>query len=481
MLQSAEITMRPFSIRFFLTIVGPTLLLFSIFGSLESFAFQDQSKLSRVTANTRPNVVFIVSDDQAWTDYGFMGHPIIQTPRLDELASRSAFFPRGYVPTALCRPSLATIVSGLYAHQHRIIGNDPSVAEIDPQSASYSQRRESMIASFDSVPTLPKLLSEQGYKSHQSGKWWEGSFRRGGFTHGMTRGFPDAGGRHGDDGLVIGRQGMQPIADFLNANAQSGDPFLLWYAPFLPHSPHDPPARLLEKYRDKAKSLHVAKYFAMCEWFDETCGQLIDLLRATGQMENTLIVYVGDNGWIQDPDTPNFAPRSKQSPYEGGVRQPILISWPDRIVPGKREDLISSIDLLPTVLDAAGVQPPISLPGYNLMPHLRNNTKIARDRIYGEGFDHDVISQEQVDETLLYRWVIEGRWKLILTYDGRVGRYASTHPRTELRPQLFDLEEDPHELQNVAGLHPELVTKLALGIRQWWPVHRRKVIEQWTD
>ena len=75
----------------------------------------------------RPNIVFIISDDHAWTDYGFMGHPHIETPNLDKLASRSAVFTRGYVPTALCRPSLATLATGLYAHQHEISGNDPAL------------------------------------------------------------------------------------------------------------------------------------------------------------------------------------------------------------------------------------------------------------------------------------------------------------------------------------------------------------------
>ncbi len=80
-------------------------------------------------ADTPPNVVFLISDDLCWTDYGFMGHPQVETPHLDRLAARSAlFFPRGYVPTALCRPALATFTNGLYAHQHGVIGNDPSAA-----------------------------------------------------------------------------------------------------------------------------------------------------------------------------------------------------------------------------------------------------------------------------------------------------------------------------------------------------------------
>ena len=80
----------------------------------------------RAAAATPPNIVFIISDDHGWTDYGFMGHPQIETPHLDKLAARSAAFPRGYVPTALCRPSLATFLNGLYAHQNLITGNDPA-------------------------------------------------------------------------------------------------------------------------------------------------------------------------------------------------------------------------------------------------------------------------------------------------------------------------------------------------------------------
>ena len=99
----------------------------------------------------------------------------------------------------------------------------------------------------------------------------------GGFTAGMTHGDPAKGGRHGDEGLKIGRQGLQPIYDFLEAN--KGKPFFLWYAPMLPHQPHNPPERLLAKYRDKTDSLFVAKYWAMCEWWDETCGELLGLSR----------------------------------------------------------------------------------------------------------------------------------------------------------------------------------------------------------
>jgi len=427
-----------------------------------------------------PNVVFILSDDQAWTDYGFMGHPLIKTPHLDRLAARSAVFPRGYVPTALCRPSLATLITGHYAHQHGITGNDPSHTLAPPASPAYADLRAQLIAHIDRQPTLPKWLAQRGYLSHQSGKWWEGNFSRGGFTHGMTRGFPARDGRHGDDGLAIGRQGLQPIFDFVDLAVEQDRPFYLWYAPFLPHTPHNPPQRLLDKYLKLVESPFVAKYYAMCEWFDETCGELLQRIEDKGLRENTLVVYIGDNGWIQSPDSANYAPRSKQSANEGGIRQPLMLSWPGVIEPRRHDDLVSGIDVVPTILGAAGVQVPDTLPGRNLLPLVRDGQPLDRDILFGETFAHDIADLSDPEASLIYRWAIRGRWKLLLTYDGQLGRYASSHPRTERRPQLFDLIADPHEEVNLAASNPAEVAELAAEIDRWWPVRKRQVITTWV-
>ena len=432
------------------------------------------------TETPTPNIVMIVSDDQAWTDYGFMGHNAIQTPHLDTLSEQGVLFERGYVPTALCRPSLMTLVTGHYAHRHGVCGNDPSVKDAPKDSPAYNQRRAQLISYIDRFDTLPERLAERGYVSHQSGKWWEGNYKRGGFTDGMTRGFPEKGGRHGDDGLTIGREGLKPIADFIDGAMEVKKPFFLWYAPFLPHSPHTPPDRILNKYEKDGRPLPVAQYFAMCEWFDETCGELVDLIDQRGIRDNTLIVYVTDNGWIQNPEVPNrYAPRSKQTSYEGGIRTPIIVSWPGQLKPARREELVSSIDLFPTILAAAGARIPEDRPGLNLWPNLRNGTPIGRDAIFGEGFAHDIADVENPEASLLYRWCIEGKWKLLLTYDGVVSRYQTTHPRTEKRPQLFNLEKDPHETANVAREHPEVVARLAKRIADWYPVKQRKVMERY--
>lgn len=433
---------------------------------------------STAVAADSPNIVLILSDDQAWTDYGFMGHPDIQTPHLDALASESVVFPRGYVPTALCRPSLVTLITGHYASTHGVTGNDPSPKYAQPGSELYNQRRAALIARLDRFDTVPELLAERGYLSHQSGKWWEGSFQHGGFTHGMTRGFPQPGGRHGDDGLKIGRQGMEPVTSFVDDAVEQDKPFFLWYAPFMPHTPHNPPERILKKYRTDDRPISIARYYAMCDWFDETCGQLIDHLEARNVRDNTLIVYVTDNGWIQNPAGKGYAPRSKQTPYEGGIRTPIMFSWPKHLKPAQREELVSSIDIVPTMLAAGGARIPEDLPGLNLLSHLQTGKDIDRDAVFGESFAHDIADVNDPEASLLFRWCIEGRWKLLLTYDGEVNRYKSTHPRTEKRPQLFDLIADPAETKNLAGEHPEVVARLVEKIDSWYPVKKRKAIKK---
>lgn len=430
-----------------------------------NFLVQPTMVAAAEEANSRPNVVMIISDDQAYGDYSFMGHPAIETPNLDRLAAESLTFTRGYVPDSLCRPSLATIISGLYPHQHGIVGNDPPRPESIPKAArqghmhpDYLPVRAAYIDKIDKIETLADMLSPLGYKSHQSGKWWEGNFKRGGFTAGMTHGDFSRGGRHGDEGLSIGRQGLKPIEDFLDSAQRDSSPFFLWYAPFLPHTPHTPPERLLKKYTAKTDSLPIAKYWAMCEWFDETCGQLVSELEQRGLRENTIIVYVTDNGWINDPTASRYAPRSKRSPNEGGIRTPIMVNWPGKIEPKMdREHLASSIDLVPTIRAAVGLPELESLPGINLADAKEVE---GRKAIYGEIFEHDIVDMEDEVASLMYRWVIDGNWKLIQPYTKRL-------PNEQ--PELYQLSEDPNENNNLAGSNPEKVKQLQAMLNNWWP------------
>jgi len=400
-----------------------------------------------------PNVVMIIGDDQAWGDFGFMGHPVIQTPSLDRLASQSLLFTRGYVPSSLCRPSLATLVTGLYPHQHKITSNDPPLGI---PRADFLEQRQQMIDNIDRVPTLPRLLAQKGYASFQSGKWWEGNHRRGGFTSGMTHGDPARGGRHGDQGLKIGREGLEPVFRFIDA---AGDrPFFVWYAPFLPHSPHTPPKALLEKYADKTDSIHVARYWAMCEWFDQTCGQLLAHLDEKGLAEDTLVLFVTDNGWIQRRDSGRYAPRSKRSQYDGGVRTPIMVRWPKRVRAGvDRQTPVVSIDFAPTILSACGLNPTADMQGVDL---LDQEALAKRDAIFGEIFKHNAVDIDDPASSLLYRWCIAGRSKLILPHGANL-------PDAEV--ELYDLSADPHEKTNLGADRPDDVKPLRTKIDAWWP------------
>lgn len=409
-----------------------------------------------------PNVVMIIGDDQAWTDYSFMGHKTIRTPNLDKLASESLLYTHGYVPSSLCRPSLASMITGLYPHQNKITSNDPPLpagkklgqAARDP---AYLKQRQQMAAYIEKVPTLPRLLGERGYVSLQTGKWWEGNACRcGGFTEAMTHGDPTKGGRHGDEGLKIGREGLRPVFDFLDEAKKDGKPFYLWYAPMMPHSPHNPPEQFLAKYRDKTPSIHVARYWAMCDWFDSTVGELLAKLDKNGQAVNTIVVYLHDNGWIQEPDSPAYAPKSKRSQYDGGLRTPIMIRWLGKVKPGVSERLAMSIDLAPTLLTAIGAKPTDAMPGINL---LDAKAVAARPAIFGEIFEHNAVDIDSPSANLMYRWVVEGNWKLIVPHEPNVKGGKA---------ELYDLSKDPTETNNLAAKHPDRVAELKKKLDTWW-------------
>jgi arylsulfatase A-like enzyme len=416
----------------------------------------------------RPNVVLIISDDQGWTDYGFLGHPALRTPNLDRLARRSLVFPRGYVVAPLCRPSLASMATGLYPHQHGVCAND-----VNPAKRAESDRP--VQAAFQRTPSMIRILVDQGYLAFQSGKWWEGSWKAGGFTAGMTHGDPARGGRHGDVGLKIGRDGMKPVTEFIDDAVSRQRPFFVWYAPFLPHTPHNPPAEILGRNQKPGRAANVARYYAMCEWFDATCGKLLAHLDARDLRRDTIVVYVCDNGWVpvdrsaDNPEGwwPDFAPRSKGSPFEMGIRTPIMISWPGRVQAASSQDLASSVDLMPTVLQACGIEPPAALPGVNL---LDAEARGARGAIFGAAYAIHNMNPGDPASTLQYRWCIQGEWKLLLRSHGEdTTRYRTIHEWDRIPVRLYHLKLDPREEHNRADDQGDLVRRLTERIEATIP------------
>lgn len=411
-----------------------------------------------------PNIVLIVSDDHGWRDYGFMGHPQVKTPALDRLAAESLTFPRGYSPTPLCSPSLMSIITGRYAHQHLITSNDPPAPVGGKQGnwrdhPQYIAQWEEMRRLSRQTAALPQLLQSKGYLSLQTGKWWMGNYRGAGFTDGMSHGDKSKGGRHGDEGLEIGREGMSPIYDFIGKARQQQRPFLVWYAPMLPHSPHTAPSRLIDKYRSVAPSLEHARYWASIEWFDETIGELLGHLDAKGLSDNTIVIYVTDNGWIQSAKGDSISLRSKRTPYDAGIRTPIMVRWPGHVKPARLESYASSLDIVPTVLAATGSAVPGDMPGLNL---LDRRAVSARRTLYGENFTHDAVDIRRPSTSLLSRWMIDDGWKLILPVPGV---NAEDVPD---RPLLYRISEDPDEERDLAAREPARLERMRKRLDAWW-------------
>lgn len=395
-----------------------------------------------------PNVVMILSDDQGYANYSFMGHAMIDTPRIDRLASQSLVFERGYVTTAVCCPSLATILTGMYPHQHRTTGNDPVAGT----------SRRPWIDYFRTLPQLPKLLAENGYLTLQTGKYW--------FTDPKMSGFTDSMGetlRHGSPySLSIGRETMQPIYDFIQKARDQSKPFMVWYAPFLPHTPHTPPQRLEEKYVAMGAG-GQSKYYAMCEWFDETCGQLLDHLDEKGLSNNTIIFYICDNGWG------SLGKGSvKASPYELAVRTPIMIKWPNHVQAQiNKENLASNLDLAPTILAACGIKIPDNMEGIDLLNH---DAVAKRKNLFLESFTLDMLDVNDPVAALRARSLVSKDWKLTVWHKPspllEIKGWQMPEPKEKV--ELFHIKDDPMERNNLASRNPEKAAEFRKILDAWW-------------
>jgi uncharacterized sulfatase len=404
--------------------------------------------------NAKPNVILILSDDQGFTDYGFMGHKIVKTPNIDRMASQSMLYTRGYV-MPVCSPSLAILLTGKMPHVNGITGNDLSKKTTGAEKPKGPGDRSPLAHQLlGNSMILPEALTANGYLTFQSGKLWNVTATEVGFTTGMT----NKEGRHGGDGLDIGRKTMKPMFDFMD-NAQSQKkPFFVWYAPMLPHQPHNPPQELLAHYQGKWLSVKAATYYAMVEWFDQTCGQLDDYLTKNKLADNTVIIYMADNGW--DAEEGN---RAKLSPYELGIRTPMFVRWPKKVKPMRDEETLASIiDFVPTVLNACGMKVPSDLPGIDLT---NRQAITARKSVFVESYTHDIAALGQPEKSLVARVVINGWSKLLIPGQVNLDKTFSSSPSAI---ELFDLKSDPMEKNDLSAKNPEEVTRLkALQNAQW--------------
>ncbi len=444
--------------------------------------------------NDPPNIILIIADDQCYTDFGFMGNESVHTPHLDQLAQNGIVFENGYLPSSVCRPSLVTLLTGQYPHEHGVHFNHGP-----PGNSGYSRLRSSNeykrvrsqeFGLIEQAPSLPRLLQKTGYRSLQTGKFWEGHFRNAGFTHGMTtfEAPPESqtfGGvrtlangervahGNGDVGLQIGRKSMDPIFDFIGEAEKADSSWFVWYAPYLPHQPHDSPQRFYDLAATRpGVEDHELPYFASIAEFDATVGALMEKLESQGLLDTTVIIFASDNGWSPSTTREKKRPeefkkndRSKRAPFDEGVRSPFLIHWPARLSAERHSNLVSSVDIVPTILNLANVEAPAAISGQSWLPQILNGEEPKTERaVFGEIYPGDASDLGDPRKDLAYRFVRKGAFKLILP-EGK-----TPWQRYVLKPVLFNVETDPGETVDLIDT-PEgkaIAAELKQLILHWW-------------
>ncbi|MFY0607092.1 MAG: sulfatase-like hydrolase/transferase [Cyclobacteriaceae bacterium] len=438
---------------------------------------KDTSAKQPKLATQSPNIVLIVADDLGYPYAGFMGDTIVKTPHLDRLAEMGTVFTQGMVTESHCAPSLRTLITGLHAEefdlQQAIFKEENRASQTANLSSEDSLiwEREYEWKSMSFFQTLPKYLREKNYTSFQGGKWWEYNYQNGGFTEGMSTGWSneDRGKKDffyklmGNEGLKLGRVTNQPVYDFVDK--QKDNPFFVWYAPDLPHYPLNAAERYYNIYANEDLTESAKRYYANITWFDDNIGELMSYFEKKGLMENTLFIYVNDNGWDQEPNAEyrhdslrwhNGGPKGKGSYYDLTFRTPIIFTWKGTLPSAQvKNELISSMDVLPTILDYVAIQKPDHLRGRSYRPNIEQGSAEGREMIFGK------ITQlfDPNDKTFMGK-AAEGYWV-------RTPKYHYVWDLTNKKELLFDMEDDPKNDQNIAAENSELTVYYQQEIEKW--------------
>jgi len=442
--------------------------------SLLPFALCIFGGIATAAEPTKPNIVLLLTDDHPWNEYGFMGSKVAHTPNIDRLAAQSLRFPQGYVTAPVCRPSLGTLLTGRYPHETGIVFNKSPRAADDNNAAH-------LITKW---PTLPGLLQRAGYASLQTGKHWEADYKTAGFTEG-TSAYTPQGKRNSFNGTVtkseIGRDTMQPIHDFVDKHSAADTPFFLWYGVYLPHAPTDAPQKYRDLFAGKGLKDYEIAYHANIAWLDDTIGDLIGYLDRKGLTQNTVFLLVSDNGMTIHPDPWWGGPGGKTSVAEMGLRSPILVRWDAKITPGEYTAPVSSIDVVPTLLAAAGIDySDAKLPGLDLVALAQKGAPAPPRPVFAENANPNPTVVTTPEKGVLHRVVRFGDHKLISPENtDNHGALTQGWPKpavkapdlfTDLR--LFNVVTDPQEKTNLANdpAHAAKRDELIALLNQWWPL-----------
>ncbi|SFB53535.1 arylsulfatase [Algoriphagus aquimarinus] len=411
---------------------------------------------SEVFAQQKPNVIFVITDDQGMGDLGSMGNKIIKTPNLDAFHEDAVRFTNYHVSTT-CAPSRGAIMTGRYTNRLNVFHT------ISGRSLLYE----------DEV-ILPQIFAQNGYTNGMFGKWHLGDnypFRP------EDRGFHEVV-RHGGGGIAQGPdywdndyfddtywhngelekyEGyctdvfFNEAMDFIEENKEK--PFFAYIATNAPHGPLNVPEEYYNLYKDLSEEElpdNFKRFYGMITNIDDNFKRLQQKLEELNLTDNTILIFTTDNGTAGGNKIYDGGLRgSKGSVYEGGHRVPLFIRWPDgQLTGGKDIDkLVAHYDLLPTFVDLLGFDfsPVKPLDGTSLKPLLTNSAKSWPNRVL-------YVDTQRLQNLNKYKdySVMDDRWRLV---NGK---------------ELYDMENDKIQSKNVIAQNPLVAEKLALGYEKWW-------------
>jgi arylsulfatase A-like enzyme len=417
---------------------------------------------------TKPNVILFLTDDQGYADVGFHGNPYLKTPNLDRFAAKAIEFVQFYVQP-VCSPTRACLMTGRYHYRTGVVdtGEERSLMAADEF-------------------TIAEAFKQAGYKTSIFGKWHLGDnypFRP--IDQGFDESLVHIGGMIGApynpldgnayfDPMLL-KNGVEQryngyccdiwtdqAVDFIDKNGDK--PFFIYYATNTPHHPLTVPEKYSRPYEAMGLSTDTSRYYGMLTNFDNNFERLLNKLRQKNLIDNTVIIFLGDNGTSslhKENDLYEIGLRGRKTyVYEGGIRVPFCISYPDGFKGGRKVDKIAScIDIMPTLVKLCDLPIPqgLKFDGKNIVPLLKGDIANWPDRnLYFQWHRGDI------PEKFRNMAVRNQRFKLVQPVGRETGAFS------EPRFELYDISNDPFEKNDIAAQYPEIVNQMKADYDNWF-------------
>ena len=434
-------------------------------------ALTSASLAGAAPAAPRPNIVVLIADDLAWDDVGAFGHPTLRTPNLDGLAREGMRFDRAFLTISSCSPSRSSLLTGRYPHN------------TDAEQLHWTLPNGQV--------TFVELLRGAGYWTGAAGKWHLGDEAKRRFD--VVREADPAGftlaasAKAGDTKMLIAQSGdiQSGCTDWVPLLRQRprDRPFFAWLAALDPHRDYEakisahptrPEQVVVPRHLPDTPAVRaeLAQYYDEILRLDRFVGDVLAELEAQRIADHTMVVFLSDNG--------RPFPRDKTTIFDGGIKTPLIVRWPGRAAPGSScPQLLSTIDLAPGFLAAAGLKPAPTMQGVSFLPLLADTRTPIRAEIFAEQNWHDYEQRSRAIRTEHFKLIVHDYPELPLTPGADAVRSVTFRELQRLKAagalpphqlqcftapraaaELYDLRHDPGEFENVAG-HPAYAATLA--------------------